>query len=236
MTLFLLPNLFEYDPDQKKHLPALLEEIVASLDGLICENEKNGRRFLSLFRSSLKKPVHQIPIAIFNKKTNPKDVDFLLEPMQENEKWGYVSDCGLSVIADPGDVLVKRARQLKIKVEAISGPCSITMALQLSGFSGNRFSFFGYLDKNPSARKKQIDHLEKRSSQNQEVIICMETPFRNNELLNEFQKYLNPKTSLCIASNLMFKDQLVMTINLKNLDHNQEIDLKNRPTLFLFKA
>jgi 16S rRNA (cytidine1402-2'-O)-methyltransferase len=236
MTLFLLPNLFEYDPLKVDFLPAILQEVVGKLDGLLCENEKNGRRYLSYFRKHLKRQVHQIPIALFNKKTSQKELDFLFEPMCQGRDWGYVTDCGLCVIADPGAPLVKKAFQCNIDVVPIQGPCAITMALQLSTFSGNRFSFFGYLDKQSEIRKKQIQMLEKRSYQNDEVIICMETPFRNNQLLDELIHYLSPSTTLCIASHLMNKDQLVITKRLKDLSRSLPIDLKDKPTLFLFKA
>jgi len=125
MTLLLLPNLLGDLPEHKAFLPISVDQAVATIDGLIAESEKGGRRFLSRFQHA-KKP-HEIPIALLNKHN--QDYDFLLEPCVTGEIWGLVSDAGLPCVADPGARLVARARQLGVQVEAFVGPSSILLAL-----------------------------------------------------------------------------------------------------------
>ncbi|NGX30743.1 MAG: Ribosomal RNA small subunit methyltransferase I [Chlamydiae bacterium] len=235
MTLYLLPNLFTFDPKKTLYLPQILQEVMATIDGLFCENEKEGRRYLSYFRNIIKKPVNQLPIALFNKNTQIKDLDFLFEPLVQKEQWGYVTDCGMSVIADPGSLLVKKAYHYQIPVETIQGPCSITMALQLSTFPGNRFSFVGYLAKDPKTRRVEIKELEKRSQRNKEVIICIETPFRNAFLLQDLLDILDERTMLCVAIDLMMPTQEVIVKKVKDFK-KVPLVLKKRPCLFLICA
>jgi len=235
MTLYLLPNLLSFDREKKELLPSILERIVPTLKGLICESEKAGRQFLSLFREHLEKPVHQIPIAIFNKKTPSKEIDFLLEPLLKNEHWGYVSDCGLPIIADPGHLLVKKAYHYKIEVKTVLGPNALLMALQLSTFACNRFSFYGYLAKESDKRKKEIQKIEKQSKENNEVIVVMEAPFRNEFLFSDLLAHLHDSTKICIAVDLELPSEQIIVKSVKELKDNK-IELKKRAALFLINA
>jgi 16S rRNA (cytidine1402-2'-O)-methyltransferase len=204
-ALLLLPNLIG---DQKHHelfLPQSVDKAVATLDGLIAESEGGGRRYLGRFQTKM--PPHLIPIALLNKHTLDDELDFLLEPIRDGERWGLVTDAGLPCIADPGARLVKRARQTGIQIQAFVGPCSFIQALMLSGFSGQQFSFHGYLDRNDEKRRAQILDMERKPG----TQIFMETPYRNTQLLETLLELLSPDTWLSIAWELTLPDQGVVT-------------------------
>src|SRR5436305_11060425 len=107
-ALLLLPNLLGEMKHHEMFLPASVDKVMETIDGLISESEKGGRRFLGRFKT--KKPAHDIPLALLNEHTPDSDLDFLLEPILKGERWGLVSDSGTPCIADPGSKLVARAR------------------------------------------------------------------------------------------------------------------------------
>ena len=219
MTLYLFPNLLWMGADHQAFLPSTVGEAVQKIDGLIAESDKGGRRFLSRFR----KDAQRVPIALSREK-----VDFLLEPLLEGESWGIVSDAGLPCVADPGSQLVAKARKQNIEIQAFSGPCSITLALMLSGFSGQSFTFHGYIAKDPDTRKQELLKWEKESG----VQIFIEAPHRNQHTLKACLSLLDPKTELCIASNLTAPNQQIIA---KRVGSWKEIELAKEPTIFLFR-
>ena len=231
MTLLLLPNLIGDHRHHQPFLPASIDKAVSTLDGLIAESVTAGRRFLGRFET--KKPAHEIPIAIYDKKTPDEDLDFLLEPIRKGERWGLVSDAGLPCIADPGSKLVLRAKQTGIAVQSFVGPSSIFLALMGSGLPGQRFAFNGYLDKDLSKKKKQILLLEKRAKEEDSTQIFMETPYRNVETLAALLEVLNDKTYLAVAWDLTLTGQGNVTYPVQIWKKNPLPNLEKRNALFL---
>ncbi|HSX38099.1 MAG TPA: SAM-dependent methyltransferase [Chlamydiales bacterium] len=124
-----------------------------------------------------------------------------LQPILEGQTWGLLTDAGLPCIADPGSDLVAAARYFSIEVQGIPGPCSFLLALQLSGFSGQRFSSHGYLPRDAEELTQKVKELEARS-QRGETQIWIETPYRSAKMLEFLKNALLPKTLLCVAANL----------------------------------
>lgn len=208
-ALLLLPNLLGEQRHHSPFLPASVDKAMQSLDGLIAESEQGGRRYLSRFQT--KKPASEIPIALLNEHTPDDHMDFLLEPIIKGERWGLVSDSGLPCIADPGAKLVSRARKLGIQIQAFIGPSSIFMALMLSGFSGQRFTFHGYLHKDLNQRLKQISQLELISKTDNSTQIFIEAPYRNQLMLQSLIEKLSDNTLLCVAWDLTMPSQGVLS-------------------------
>jgi 16S rRNA (cytidine1402-2'-O)-methyltransferase len=231
-ALLLLPNLIGDSKNHELFLPASVDKAVSSLDGLIAESTSGGLRYLSRFKT--KKPANAIPIALCNKNTLDQDLDFLLDPILEGERWGLVSDAGLPCIADPGSKLVFRARQRGILVQAFVGPSSILMALMLSGLSGQSFAFHGYLSKDQEKQKHQIQQLEKRSQMEQSTQIFMETPHRNSKTLQLILDTLHDQTLLCVAWDLTLPSQGVVTQPIYAWKTSTQPNLDKRNALFLF--
>ncbi len=230
--LYLLPNLLGKESVKEAAFPQNLPEIVKSLDGIICESEKSGRGFLSHFDIGVKP--NQFPLAVVNGKTPFKDVDFYLEPIQDGENWGYVSDCGLPCIADPGSQLVVRARQNKIPIQACTGPSALTMALMLSGLPSQKFMFQSYLSREPVKRKKEIHELEKLSSRYGSIQVFIEAPYRNEYILKDLVDNLSSQTLLAIASDLMLDTEEVHVKKVENWRDSSLPDISRRPTVFMF--
>jgi 16S rRNA (cytidine1402-2'-O)-methyltransferase len=226
MTLFLLPNTLGPVEDIGHFLPQNVSAVVSRLDGLIAESEGEGRRYLKRFPT--KKKPHEIPIALLNEHTSKNDLDFLLEPVMEGEMWGVVSDAGLPCLADPGAALVRRARQLQIQVDALIGPSSITLALMLSGLSGQRFFFHGYIPKKPLEREQALKDWERMKGVTH---LFIEAPYRNEHTLNACLKTLSPETLMCVAVSLTLPDQLVQT---SPVGKWKEVEIGKRPAVFLF--
>ena len=208
-ALLLLPNVLGEVKHHAPFLPASFDKAVASLDGLIAESAGGGRRFLSRFET--KKPTHEIPLALFNEHTPDSEIDFLLQPIRQGERWGLVSDGGLPCIADPGARLVERARRSGIIIQAFVGPSSIMLSLMLSGFSAQRFFFHGYLDKEPRERAIAIKDLERRAKAEQATQIFIEAPYRNTHMLESLLENLHPDTSLCAAWDLTLPTQGIVS-------------------------
>lgn len=220
MTLYLFPNLLWQGADHRDYLPSSVDVAVQKIDGLIAESESGGRRFLSRFREDAR----AVPISLLREK-----VDFLLEPLFEGESWGVVSDAGLPCVADPGSQLVLKAQRRGLTVIPFVGPCSITLALMLSGLYSQQFQFHGYISKNPQQRDSELLAWEKEVG----VQIFIEAPHRNQYTLDACLKLLNPHTKLCVAANLTAPDQFVST---QKIGQWKAIALQKQPTIFLLQA
>jgi 16S rRNA (cytidine1402-2'-O)-methyltransferase len=232
-ALILLPNLLGEHRDHHAFLPISVDQAVATLDGLIAESVKEGRRFLSRFK--LSKPTHLIPLALLNEHTPEADLDFLLEPICKGERWGLVSDCGLPCIADPGANLVRRAYALNLQVEALIGPSSLALAQELSGLPCQQFTFHGYLDRDPIQRKKQIQTMEQAVQMTSYTQLFIETPYRNMATLQTLIDTLANKRRLCIACDLTLPTQKVITQTIAAWKNAPLPDIDNSPAIFLIK-
>lgn len=231
-TLLLFPNVLGEVNHHELFLPESVGRAVKSIDGLIAESQKGGRRFLSRF--NLETPVQNIPLALFNEHTSDEDIDFFLEPItKDGERWGFVSDAGLPCIADPGAKLVRRARELGVQVQLFTGPCSITHALILSGLNGQSFSFKGYLPKSPEERAVRVAELEKEAHQRKETQIFIEAPYRNQHALETLLETLKDETLLSLAWDLTLPSQGVHTHSVATWKKSPLPNLEKRCVTFL---
>lgn len=232
--LLLLPNLLGEVRYHQPYLPASVDKAVVSIDGLIAESVQAGRRYLSRFETT--KPASAIPIALYNEHTTDHDLDFLLEPIRQGQRWGLLSDAGLPCVADPGSKLVRRARLSGIAIQAFVGPSSILLALMQSGLPGQKFFFHGYLPKESDARHKQIKALEKQSATEEATQIFIETPYRNEQMLESLLGILHPETWLCVAWELTTSDQGLLSQPVKLWKKAPLPNLAKKNAIFLFAA
>lgn len=233
-ALLLLPNLLGDHRHHEPFLPSSIDKAVSSLDGLIAESATAGRRYLGRFQTA--KPANEIPIAVYGENSSDEEIDFYLKPIVNGERWGFVSDAGIPCVADPGARLVRRARQLGINIQAFVGPSSIMLGLMLSGLSGQRFTFHGYLDKEPAKRTKQIRDLYATSRKEKMTQICIEVPYRNKHLLESLIETLPDDAWLCVAWELTTPNQGVISqpISLWKKCTPPSIEKKN--AIFLFSS
>src|SRR5690606_3604276 len=152
-----------------------------------------------------------------------------------NQNIGILSEAGLPAVADPGARLVSLAHEQKIAVIPLVGPSSILLALMASGMNGQQFAFHGYLPIDKMERKKAIQKLESDSRKNNSTQIFMETPYRNNQLLQDLIRFCNPSTRICIASNLTMEDEFIATHNVREWAQ-KKTDFHKKPAIFLLES
>lgn len=232
MTLILLPNLLDETSDIDLCFPKKINSIIATLDGLIAESEKNARRYLLRFLN--KEEFNKVKIRLLNEHTKEDEIKNLINEIS-NGKWGLISDAGLPCIADPGAILVRYAKEKNIEVQAISGPSSIFLALMLSGLNAQKFAFLGYLPREENQLIKNIKLLEIESSKEKITQIFIEAPYRSDKIFEVLRKNLKENTLLTVAINLTSKDEKVITKNIKEMGKIDLIIGKN-PCIFLFQA
>ncbi len=230
----LFPNLLGDGATIEENFPPNLAEYVLAIDGLIAESEQEGRRFLRQFY-----PVHEanrIPIALLNKRSSGSDVRFLLEPLAKGEFWGVVSDAGLPCFADPGSEIVAEARRQGYDVQAFVGPSSFVIALLLSGFSAQKFTFHGYLSRHPEERRRQLLAVEAIAKRDRATQLFMEVPYRNREMFLTMVEVLEETTRLCIACDLTLPGQYVETKTIGAWREAGVPEIEKKPTVFLIAS
>ncbi len=227
--LYLLPNLLGDIENITDQLPPGVAAAVAQLDGLIAEDPKEGRRFLKRF--TLKKPLQEIPVVTM--KGQQVIYEDLLLPIKDGQTWGLVSDAGLPCIADPGGAIVARARVMGIPIRAFPGPCSMTLALMLSGLPGQRWAFHGYLDKSEEGLKHELRKLEARAGEDNATQMFMEVPFKNLRMWRLLMESLSPETLLAYARDLTLPSERVETRTVENWMTRPVPDIDRFPVVFL---
>jgi 16S rRNA (cytidine1402-2'-O)-methyltransferase len=206
-------------------LPAPALATVRTLRHFVVENAKSARAFLKAVGSDPK----TLQILEINKNTNTQD---LLKPLNEGDSVGLLSEAGCPAIADPGAGLIEAAHAAGIRVVPLVGPSSIVLALMASGLEGQRFAFCGYLPRDAEDRKKRIKEIEARSRRERETQIFIETPYRNDALLQALVETCSPSTKLCVASDLTLHAESVKTKTAKEWRAERR-PIGKRPTVFL---
>ncbi|MCL1886647.1 MAG: SAM-dependent methyltransferase [Betaproteobacteria bacterium] len=223
-------------------IPAEVKEITARLSYFIAENAKSARAHLKEVAKTreLSQPIQQIRIAELNIRTKKETFPVLLEPILAGEDGGLISEAGVPAIADPGADLVETAHQAGITVKPLVGPSSILLALMASGLNGQNFAFNGYLPVNPIERAKQIRAMENRSRQDKQTQIFIETPYRNQALLEALCENSKGNTRLCIATDLTLPTETIETLTISQwrsrLARKETPDIQRKPSIFLFLA
>jgi 16S rRNA (cytidine1402-2'-O)-methyltransferase len=228
-TLYLIPNVL-YENTQEQVITPQVREVLEKVDYLLVENIRTARRFISSLK--LGKPIGSYHFEVADKELTLETAMELMKPIIQGRDGGIISEAGCPGIADPGSLLVKLAHQHDIRVVPISGPSSIFLALMASGFNGQRFVFHGYLPIDKHARGLQIKLLEKNALRFDETQIFMETPYRNNQLMQELIQHCQSTTRLCIAKSLTGKNEWIRTKNIGEWK-NALPDLHKEPCMFL---
>lgn len=233
-TLYLLPNLLDSALDHRAFFPSKVDEVVATLGGLIAETEKEGRRFLQRFAFPTPKTFRDVPILLLNEHTTASQKEQIIETIAKSPiPWGLISDCGLPCLADPGADIVLQAKKKGIQVEACVGPSSIILALILSGLGGQRFTFHGYL---PREEKMLIEQLLQmtQKSQKEYTHIFIETPYRNQKLFKQLCITLPSQSCLSIACGLTSDREWVKTHRMAQWKKEQPV-LDKLPVVFVIR-
>lgn len=231
-SVYLIPSTLG-DMAPFEVLPISIKQTIEQLDHYIVENEKTARHFIK--KISPRKSQPSLKLFVLNKFTEPQEIPTFLNPCLEGYDVGILSEAGCPGIADPGAAVVKIAHEKNIKVIPMVGPSSILLALMASGMNGQNFAFNGYLPIDSSERKKYIKNLERKSKEDNQSQVFIETPYRNNKMLEELIKSLAPSTRICVAADITLPTEYIKTKTA--IDWKREnVDLHKRPAIFIIQA
>jgi 16S rRNA (cytidine1402-2'-O)-methyltransferase len=212
-------------------IPQDVIAITHTLDTFIVENEKTARRFLGLYKHP--KPIREITFHVLNEHTQDKMLPALLNPLFSGINIGLMSEAGCPGIADPGAKLAELAHKKNIQVIPLVGPSSILLSLMASGLNGQRFTFLGYLPSDKPSRLSALNQLEKQSNALNETQIFIETPYRNQHMLDDILTTCKSGTRLCIACNIGMPDEYITTKSVEQWKQINLPELNKKPTVFL---
>ena len=228
--IYLIPSVLDESAIQT--IPEYIIDAVKNCSVIFAENERTARRFL-------KSICKEIIIDDYEWFTIHKAEESLLstfkQKIKEEKNIAIISEAGCPGIADPGQLLIAAAQEMNATVKPLVGPSSILLALMASGMNGQQFEFVGYLPIDNSERAKAITALETSSQKNNSTKIFIETPYRNNQLIENLLKICKPSTRLCIAAELTSDKEYIKNKTIANWNREKP-NLHKKPVIFLLHA
>lgn len=218
------------DCDPMDVLPQTIKRSIDFIDHYIVENEKTARKSIKIVQPEKKQS--ELVLFTLNKHTENKEHLAMIQPLLEGKNMGLMSEAGCPGVADPGAVIVKIAHDKGIQVVPLVGPSSILLALMASGMNGQSFTFNGYLPIEKEEKKSSLKLLEKLSFDKNQSQIFIETPYRNNKLLEDLIQILHPETHLCVATDITLPTEYIKTKKIAAWK-KEKADLHKRPTIFI---
>lgn len=228
-ALYLIPVTLG-DTAIEKVLPSYNKEIILGIKHFIVEDVRSARRFLKKVERSIN--IDELSFYPLNKHTSPEEISGYLKPLLGGAPMGVISEAGCPAVADPGADVVAIAQRKNQKVVPLVGPSSIIMSVMGSGFNGQSFAFHGYLPIDPNERIKRIKVLEQRIYAENQTQLFIETPYRNNKMMEDIVKNCRPQTKLCIAANITCEGEYIKTKTVKEWQGKLP-DLSKIPCIFL---
>jgi 16S rRNA (cytidine1402-2'-O)-methyltransferase len=228
-TLFLIPSLLGDTPPEAV-LPKRTTDTIQSLEYFVVEERRTVRRFLR--KAGFTGSLDDSYLMLFNEHSDPINLSPYFIHLEAGKDTGLLSEAGTPCIADPGNVLVAEAHRRHIRVVPLTGPNSIMLALMASGFNGQHFAFQGYLPIDKKDRQQRIRQLEEEARKTNQTQIFIETPYRNNNLLEYLVKTCSPDCYLCIAMDLTTPEEWIVTQTIAQWKKSHQV-LRKSPAIFL---
>ena len=228
-ALYLIPNLLG-EASIDSSLPSLIAAVVDRLSCFIVEDEKSARRLIKQLSPGT--DLRALSMQRLNKHTKESELALLTQPLLAGIDIGIISEAGCPAIADPGAEIVRLAHTLGVRVHPLVGPCSMTLALMASGFNGQRWRFAGYLPMEAPQRKETLLGLEQDLYNNGETQIVMDTPYRNQRLLEDILTHCRADTMLCVAAALTTSTELIQVQSVAEW-RRRAATIGKTPALFL---
>ncbi|RXG30373.1 SAM-dependent methyltransferase [Leeuwenhoekiella palythoae] len=229
--LYLIPVTLGDTPPLEV-MPGMIQNIIETIDQYVVENEKTARRFIK--QICPKKPQPLLKLHALNKHTDPTEIPNFLDACLSGTSMGLMSEAGVPGVADPGAEVVRIAHEKGIQVVPLVGPSSILMAMMSSGMNGQNFAFTGYLPIDQKEKRNELKRLERLSKDYNQAQLFIETPYRNNKMLDELCNTLNRNTRLCIACDITLSTEFIVTKPISVWKSNKP-DLHKRPALFIIQ-
>lgn len=232
-TVYLVPSLLHEEGTDA--IPDAVLDAIGRCTVLFVENERTTRRYLKQLWKS-RRPGEEIRIDAFEWHTmDEASATPFRKAVREGKTIGIVSEAGCPGVADPGQALVAIAQEMNAAIKPLTGPSSLLLALMASGMNGQQFRFAGYLPIDAGQRATAIRELEAGSARNNCTEIFIETPYRNNQLMETLLKTCRDTTRVCVATGLTGSSEWIKTRTIAGW--KKEIpDLHKRPAIFLLYA
>jgi 16S rRNA (cytidine1402-2'-O)-methyltransferase len=228
-TVYLIPSLLA--EEGLDAFPPYIIEAIKNCQVFFVENERTTRRY---FKQVWKEMV--IDEYEWVNMTDASQVSDIFKKMiKEGKNIGIISEAGCPGVADPGQALIAIAQEMNVAIKPLVGPNSILLALMASGMNGQQFQFVGYLPIDNQQRVKSIKDLEIESAKKKCTQIFIETPYRNNQLIEALLKNVNGSTKLCIAVDITGATEWIKTMTIAEWQKNKP-DIHKRPAIFLLYA
>jgi 16S rRNA (cytidine1402-2'-O)-methyltransferase len=228
--IYLIPiTLGETNP--YKVLPADILPLAQSIKYFIVENTRTARRFLKILDKDI--VIDKLSFFEINKRTRHSELVKYLQHAIDGNDIGIMSEAGCPGVADPGADAVKVAHEKGIDVVPLVGPSSILLSLMASGMNGQSFTFVGYIPIKQPSRSKTIRYMEQQALKHDQTQIFIETPYRNNAIVEEMLNSLTNNTRLCIACDITLESEYIKTKTVKEWKSTTLPDLHKRPAIFL---
>jgi 16S rRNA (cytidine1402-2'-O)-methyltransferase len=229
-SIYLIPTVLA--EGETNCLPAYILEAVKKCSVFFVENERTARRYLKLLWKEMVIDDYQWHNM---KEANAGVKATFLQAIKEDRTIGIISDAGCPGVADPGQVLVSIAQEMNLNVKPLVGPNSILLALMASGMNGQHFQFLGYLPIDQSKRIQAIKNLEEASKDKNCTQIFIETPYRNNQLMESLVKSCHSQTLICVATDITAPTEIIKTKTAQQWKTGLP-QLHKRPSIFLLYA
>ena len=225
--IYLVPSFLS--ENSVETIPGYVISSVKNCQVIFAENERTARRFLKAMDK-------EIVIDNFEwyaiHKAEKEQITVFIQKIKEGKNIAIISEAGCPGVADPGQILVFEAQKLNVEIKPLVGPSSILLALMASGFNGQHFCFLGYLPIDNLEKNKKIKQIEEESAKKKCTQIFIETPYRNNKMLETILLNCNPSTQLCIAAELTSENEFIKTKTVADWK-KETIDLHKKPVIFL---
>ncbi len=228
--IYLIPSFLSEDSIDT--IPPYIIDAVKDCKVIFAENERTARRFL---KSICKEIVIDDYEWFTIHKAEAEQLTVFKQKIKEEKNIAIISESGCPGIADPGQILVHAAQQMNITVKPLVGASSILLALMASGMNGQQFKFVGYLPIDTQQKIFKIKEMEEESARKKCTQIFIETPYRNNQLLEALLKTCKPSSQLCVAAELTSKNEFIKTRSISEW-RIEKIDLHKKPVIFLLLA
>jgi 16S rRNA (cytidine1402-2'-O)-methyltransferase len=229
-VVYLIPS--PLDEEAIHTIPPYVTDAVKDCQVFFVENERTARRYLK--KTWKEMVIDDYEWFDIGKKEAELQAKFK-QKLKEGKNIGIISEAGCPGVADPGQRLIALAHETNAIIKPLVGPGSILLALMASGMNGQRFQFSGYLPIDAPERGKTIRDLESESQKKNCTQIFIETPYRNNQILESILKNCKPETRFCIAVDLTGDKEWVHTGTIAQWQQDKP-DLHKRPAIFLLYA
>lgn len=228
-TLYLLPC--PLGDDALFSIPAYVQERMAGLRVFVVERTKTARQFIRKAAPEL--VIDELTFMELNKRTETTDLPALLRPLLEGQDVGLLSEAGCPGVADPGAALVRAAHDAGVPVVPMVGPSSLLLALMASGMNGQSFCFHGYLPPKKPELLRMLKRLDEQAQRLEQTQLFIETPYRNQAIMEAALEVLSSHTRFGIACDLTLPHEYIRVQSIANWRKDSLPDLHKRPAVFL---